>query len=221
MRIVRIRMREQISAFEHTMIQLDAEVLRHMLHLRLDLVFHAAPEPEELPHLARVEDHIGAEKHEFEDQVPAVVLYLLTVTEIWTVDQAAGGPVASDLDAVDGRAEELIVALHDAQVPPDEDEFLGPLLFVAEDRFDPLPHLLLHLESAFGLLFAAKALLDLSQDGVVTASIGPHQRCGGKNVCVVDAPALHDVTKSLVIEGHQAFPEQAVLMPEVWLHVDV
>lgn len=53
------------------LIQLDPHVLGHILHLRFDVIFHAASQPEELPDLGKPEEDIAGEQHDAEDDVPA------------------------------------------------------------------------------------------------------------------------------------------------------
>ena len=140
--------------------------------------------------------------------MPAQIDEFLAVGEIRAVDQRARGPVAHDLDAVDGRTEVLVVALHDAHVPPDENQLARPLLLIGQDVADPLPHLLLHLEGALALLLGGHGALQAVGGAVVAASIRPHEGGGGEDVRVVDAPAGDDVTDGGVIERHERFPEE-------------
>ncbi len=153
--------------------------------------------------------------------MPPEIHRLLAQAEIRAVDQTPRGPVAGDFDAVDRGAEELVVLLHDAQVAADEDEFLRPFLLVAEDVPHALAHLLLHLIRALSLLFAGEALFDFGRGSVIAASVGAHKRSGSEDVGVVDAPALNDFAEGLVVECHERFPEKAVLVAELGLHVHV
>lgn len=56
--------------------------------------------------------------------------------EISCLDQRARSPYTRYLDAVNGRAEELVIRLDDAETAADEDELLWPFGLVAEDLAD-------------------------------------------------------------------------------------
>lgn len=58
-------------SLKDVLIQLDPHVLGHILHLRLDVIFHATAQPEELPDLGEPEEDIAGEQHDAEDDVPA------------------------------------------------------------------------------------------------------------------------------------------------------
>lgn len=203
------------------MIELKAHVPSHLLHAGFHVIFEVGFPTKELGNLGGVEHHVGAEHHKFEEYVSAQVHQLGPIAEIWAIDQRSRRPVTHDFDAVDWRSEILVVSLHDSHVPPNEDELSRPFLLVRQYISDPFAHLLLHLVRSFLLLFSRHRPLDSCAGAAITARVRFHQGGGCKNVRVVDAPALNDLANRLVVEGHEAFPEQAILMPEFGLHLHI
>lgn len=209
------------SPFKDAMVKLKPHIHCNFLHARFHIILQILFPAEKLRHFAAVKQHVGAEEHEPEQHVPAEIEQAFTVAEVRAVDEGPRRPAAHDLDAVDGRAQVLVVALHDAHVAADEDEFARPLLLVREHLPDALLHLLLHLVRAFALLLLRHGALDARARAVVAARVRSHERRGSEDVRVIDAPAADDLADRLVVERHQAFPEQAVLMPELRLHLHV
>ena len=207
---------------KNVMIQLDAILLRHAPHLLLQLILHAPPlGPEILPDLGKPKHHVAAPKHESEHDLPAPTAHPLAPGQVQPLlDERARRPLARNLDTINRRAEELVVPLHDAQVPPQKDELLGPLGLVAEDVADALAGLLLHLEVALRLLLFGE-VGDVLACAAVAARVGAEERRRGEDVDVVDAPGLDDGLERGVVKGHERFPEEGVLAPEGGLHLDV
>ena len=203
------------------MIQLNPQILGNLLHLHLHLILHTAPKAKNLSDLRSVENNIAAQHNEFENQMPSPILEFLRISEGWVVDETAGCPVASYFDAVDGGTEELVIALYDAEVAAYEDELFGPFRFVAEHLADAPAHFLLHFEMAFLELFACEALFDFVGGEVVAACVGAQESGGGEDVGVVYAPGFYYLVEGSVVECHEAFPEEGVLVAEFGLHVDV
>ena len=134
------------------MLHLNPIILGHLPHRLIHIIIHTSAPPKELLELAEVEIRIARQQHDPEDHVAAVVAPPLAPAKICVFGEGSRCPVAGDLDPVDGGAEVLVVSLHDAHVPADEDEFAGPFLLVAEDLFDASAHCLLHLVLTFALL---------------------------------------------------------------------
>ena len=202
------------------MLHLNPILLGHLPHRLVHIVIHALAPTEELFELAEVEIRVRGQQDETEDEVVAVVAPADAPGEVGVLGEGAAGPVAGDLDAVDGAAEVLVVALDDAHVAADEDQLARPLLLVAQNLLDALAHRLLHLVLP-PLLLPLGQPADPRARAAVPALVGPHQRRRREDVRVVDAPGIHDFFECAVVEGHQALPEERVLVPELGRHVDV
>ena len=203
------------------MIQFDAKILGHGPHLLLNLILHpTAARAEKLPHLGEPKHHVAAKENKLEHHVAAPVAHLFSPGQVGTLDERPRCPRPGDLDAIDRRAEELVVALHDAQVASEEDELLGPFGLVAEDVSDALSHLLLHLKVSLRLL-RFRQFRDALARAVVTTRVGTQQCCRGKDVHVVDAPRLDNVFEGAIVKRQQRLPEQGILMAEFGFHLDV
>ena len=190
-------------ALEDAMIQLNTKVFGDLLHLRFHLILHATSDAKELLNLTGVEHNIAAEQHELEQHVSAEVDYLVTVAQVRAFNKTARSPVTGDLDAIDRRSKELIVALHNAEITPNEYKLLRPLFLVGQDVLYTFAHLLLHLKGTLSLLFPGKALLDFIRGTIVTAGVWSHECRGGEDISVVNAPFLYNLPNSLIIECHE------------------
>ena len=204
------------------MVEVHAHFLGHDLHLRLHVVLHAAAPAEPLPRLAPPPQRVAREQDDAEHDVAAQIAGPLAPAQLAALDERAAGPGAGDLDAVDGRAEELVVALHDAQVAADEQQLLGQPVLVAQDLADHRAALLLHLVAA-PLAVRLGELVDVRLHAVRAARVGPHQRGRGEQLAAAaaDAPLLRDRADGGVVELEQRRPEARVLVPEARRHVDV
>ena len=93
------------------MVHFNTIVLRNPLHLLFQIIIHAFSHTHPLLHLAEVEEHVTRKEHELEHDVAAVVAPALGEGEVTVFSEGSAGPVAGDLDAVDGGTEVLVVTL--------------------------------------------------------------------------------------------------------------
>ncbi|KAJ1299380.1 hypothetical protein OPQ81_000008 [Rhizoctonia solani] len=206
--------------------RLHAHLPGHAPHAVLNLILHARAQAQPLAEAEEVEGDVGAPQHGPEDEVaPARGEHVPpghdTTTDTTTTSttgsggarggvggQAGAGPVAHHLDAVDGAAHVLVVALDDAHVAADEEQLLGPPVLVGEDLADPLLHAPLHLvDPPPGLLRAAL--------------VRPHQGGAGKQVRRADAPLGRDAGDGGIVRGEEPRPEVGVLAAELRAEADV
>ncbi len=118
-------------ALENIMLQLNPElILRHYSHMALDVIIHPLPPAEPLPNLAGPERDIGGEQDQLEQNMAPRICPPLGVAQVPAVYERATGPESCQLDTVDGRAEELIVSLHNPHVAANEEELAWKVLLL-------------------------------------------------------------------------------------------
>lgn len=207
---------------KNPMIQLDPKILSHTLHLLLNIILHPLAHTHNLLNPTPQKHKITNRKHNPESQMLDPIPETLRDIEIGIFCQSSRSPKTGDLDPIHRRTEELVIALDNAQVAADEDEFLGPFGFVAEHGADGVAGFDLHFERVFldGFAFSAE-LAQFTDGSVVAAFVGTHEGCGGEDIWVVDAPAAYYVGDGVVVEGEEGFPEECVLVAELGAHVDV
>ena len=93
------------------MIHLNAIVLRNPRHLLFQIIVHPPSPPHPLPQLSRIKIHVGRKQHKLENQVRSVVAPAFAERKVEVFSQCSRGPIASDLDTVDGGAQVLVVPL--------------------------------------------------------------------------------------------------------------
>lgn len=205
---------------EDILTQLHTHILGHSLHLRLNAILHTTTKSQELPHLREPEKQVRAEQHYAEQQMATKVPQLLRCRQVRRLDKRAGRPSSGNLDAVDGRAQELVVGLNDAKVAANEDQWAGPFGLIAEYVTNCFAGSLLHFVVARGTLRFAEPF-EGAVRREVAAAVRSHQGRRGEEVSILDAPAAHDGVKGGVIEGEKGFPEAGVLVSEFGVHLDV
>lgn len=202
------------------MVQIDAHAFRHALHLIFNLILHISTTEEALE-LCPPEEKVRGEEHESENDMRSSVPHPFRPRQICILNQCPTRPAASDLDAVDRTAEELIVALHNSQISSDEDELFGPFLLVAEYLSNALAHLFLHLKCTLLLVFSLQPLPNMRRGAAIASRVRPHQRGRSEEVRTVDAPTLYDRGNSRIVEGQKSLPELAVFVSEFGRHMNI
>lgn len=213
-------LRPPSSALEYLVLQLDAVLVRHILHTTLHLILHAAAQTKELSQLKEVKGNVCQCHDRLEYDVSPCIIQPLHPGEVRILVEAAACPFAHHLDAVDGRAQVLIVALDDAHVPAYEDELLGPLVLISKNIANTLLHLLLHIVVSLRRTETFHRL-DVILHGGLAALVRLHQCRTRKHVCCLDTPLFCDVDNGLVIKRHEGLPESTVLMAELRRHVHI
>lgn len=210
-----------LLSLKDAVVQLDAHILSHALHVRLDIVLHAPTDADPLPRLSPQEPDVAAQQDDAKRHVADPIAPALEKRKVAVLGEGSRGPQTRDLDAVDGRAEELVVALDDAQVAADEEQVARPLGVVAQDLLDAGTHADLHLVGALLLVLALGRPAKLVHGGVVAARVGSHQGRAGEDVRRVDAPAADDVADRRIVQADEGLPEACVLVLEGRVHADV
>lgn len=90
---------------------------------------------------------------------------------------------------------------------------------MAQNFSEAPSHLLLHLKDPFCLLLAQESLHDSCRGAVVAVIVRLYAGGRSKDINVVDPLALHNFTLGFVVEYHQVFLIQVVLMAEFWLQI--
>ena len=211
--------KERLS-LKNILLQLHPHLLGHTLHLPLNIIFHPAPESQKLSNLGKPEKQITPEQHNTEQQMPSPTTHPLQHRESGHLNQRARSPRPRNLNPVHRRPQELVIRLHDAQTPPDEDKLLRPFGLIREDLANRAPCRLLHFIMSLGELRLAQSR-EMRLRALVAAAVGRHERDGGEEVGVLHAPAVDDLGEGLVVEGEEGFPETRVLVSECFVHVDV
>ena len=79
---------------------------------------------------------------------------------------------------------------------------------------------MLHFELSFFLLLLAHGA-EFGQGLAIAALVGAHEGGAGEDVRGFDSPFFGHVADGLVVKGHQAAPEEGVLLAELGVHFDV
>lgn len=210
-----------LSPIKHTMLELNSNPLRHLLHTLLNIIIHPLPHSNRLSKLRPIKPQISRKQHKPKQTVLPILFPSLNRPRLTILRQSSTSPVASNLDPVNGGAEELVVPLHNPEVAANEDKFLREFVLVRKDIANVAAHTLLHFELSLFLVHFAE-FLDAFHGFVVASLVGSHQSGTGEDVRCVDAPFFFgDLGHGFVVEGHQASPEEGVFSPEFGRHLDV
>ena len=204
------------------MLQINAELIfRDIPHLLLHIILHPFAQPKPLAQLTRPKDHVRAQHHEFEQQMPPTIQESLGEGKISGIDKAATRPRAGHFDAVYGTAEELVVSLHDSHVASDEQQLSREVVFFGKDVADALAHTLLYLIVSLGCRLAFQLSRNAVFRRAVTTLVGFHEGSAGKEIGCFHSPCTGDGGERGIVKCHDCFPELAVLVTEFRRHLDV